>query len=65
MSAAGSWNQVAVIQPSSCQTVVKASHLLASRNSAQFLMTGRILNSSASFSVSIWRLSRPNLREPG
>src|ERR1022692_1214691 len=55
-SAAGPWNQVAVIQPPSCQTVAKSSHLPASRKSAQFSMTWRILSPAASFWVSIWRL---------
>ena len=38
-SRAGPWNQVAVIQPSSCHTVAKRSQLPASRHSTQFSIT--------------------------
>ena len=38
-SAAGPWNQVAVIQPSSCHTVRKRSQSPASLHRAQFWTT--------------------------
>src|SRR5688572_24778012 len=50
-SAAGPWNQVAVIQPSSCHTVRKRSQSPASRHSAQFCTTSTI--SSLSFIRSV------------
>src|SRR5258706_2397578 len=43
---AGPWNQVAVIQPSSCQTVRKRSQSPASRHRAQFWTTSMICSLS-------------------
>ena len=47
-SAAGPWNQVAVIQPSSCHTDANDAQSAESRAIAQVSMSLRILNSSAS-----------------
>ena len=41
-SRAGPWNQVAVIQPSSCHTVAKRSQSPASRHITQFSINSRI-----------------------
>ncbi len=46
-SRAGPWNQVAVIQPSSCHTVAKRSQSPASRHSTQFSITSRMACRSA------------------
>ena len=54
-SSAEPWNQVAVIQPSSCHTVRKRSQSPASRHSAQFCTTSMM----SSFS-----LNRPSSRCP-
>ena len=67
-SAAGPWNQVAVIQPSSCQTDANVAQSPESRAIAQVSMTRRIRNSSASCSVSMrWPLydARVRRRLPG
>src|SRR5277367_1096378 len=42
------WNQVAIIRPSGCQTVRKRSHRRASRHTAQFSTSSRIVSLSAS-----------------
>ena len=52
-SAAGPWNQVAVIQPSSCQTDANPAQSPASLVRAHFSTSWRIRNSSASCSVSM------------
>src|SRR5262245_22555111 len=44
---AGPWNQVAVIQPLSCQTVLKRSQSPASRHSAQFCTVSMIASLSS------------------
>src|SRR6266850_34311 len=44
---AGPWNQVAFIQPSGCQTVLKRSQSPASRHKTQFSTVSRIANFSA------------------
>ena len=54
-ASAGPWNQVAVIQPSSCQTVAKRSQSPASRHSAQFSTTSRIAAAALVASVLIAR----------
>ena len=41
-SSAGPWNQVAIMRPSSCQTVRKRSQSPASRQTAQFSTSSRI-----------------------
>src|SRR5262245_66335015 len=50
---AGPWNQVALIQPSSCQTVRKRSQSPASRQTAQSCTTWMIASRSASISARI------------
>ena len=51
-SAAGPWNQVAIITPSSCQTVAKRSQSPASRHTTQFSTSSRISwRSSAAFTT--------------
>ena len=45
-SAAGPWNQVAIMNPSSCQTVANRSQSPASRHTAQFSTRSRICWSS-------------------
>src|SRR5947209_12996006 len=47
-SSAVPWNQVAIIRPSSCQTVRKRSHIMASRQIAQFSMRSRMIRRSGS-----------------
>ena len=54
-ASAGPWNQVAVIHPSSCQTVRKRSQSPASRHSAQFSTTARIAAAALVASVLIAR----------
>ena len=49
-SSAGPWNQVAIITPSSCQTVRKRSQSPASRQTAQFSMRSRIARRSETVS---------------
>jgi hypothetical protein len=44
---AGPWNQVAVIQPSECQTVAKRYQSPASRHTTQFSTVSRIARFSA------------------
>ena len=50
-SSAGPWNQVAIILPSSCQTVRKRSQSPASRQTAQFSISSRISSRSRSSSL--------------
>src|SRR5262245_2850567 len=50
-SSAGPWNQVAIIRPSSCQTVRKRSQSPASRQTAQFSTRRRMSSSSADVDI--------------
>src|SRR5947207_10988421 len=45
------WNQVAIMRPSGCQTVRKRSHSRASRQSAQFSTSSRMLRLSSSMLI--------------
>src|SRR5438309_5238245 len=47
-SSAVPWNQVAIIRPSSCQTLRKRSHIRPSRQMAQFSMRSRMIRRSGS-----------------
>ena len=49
-SAAGPWNQVAIMNPSSCHTVANRSQSPASRHSAQFSTSSRISRRSSTVS---------------
>src|SRR5262249_17742464 len=50
-SSAGPWNQVAIIRPSSCQTVRKRSQSPASRQTTQFSTRRRISSSSGDVDI--------------
>src|SRR5262249_11752233 len=50
-SSAGPWNHVAIIRPSSCQTVRKRSQSPASRQTTQFSTRRRISSSSADVDI--------------
>src|SRR5688500_6840802 len=52
-SRAGPWNQVALIQPSSCQTVRKRSQSPASRQIAQFSTTWTMASRSSITSIDL------------
>src|SRR5580704_4133831 len=45
------WNQVAIMRPSACQTVRKRSHSRASRHTAQFSTSWRMVTLSAAAAV--------------
>ncbi len=63
-SAAGPWNHVAIIQPSSCQTVAKRSQSPASRQTAQFSTSSRIAKRSPATSAMSFLPPRPCPDEP-
>ena len=54
-SAAEPWNQVAIMRPSSCQTVAKRSQSPASRHTAQFSIRSRIVRRSSGISPPLTR----------
>ena len=62
-SSAGPWNHVAIIRPSSCQTVRNRSQSPASRQTTQFSTSSRIVSGSAR-AAAILALRDAGLNEP-